>query len=211
MMFLTASGVTLWLATFAIQFRDVKHALGIHRPNPDVFSPGRVSRPLGSRGLSACLCDQPHVRRDRRHSQRMAGDSRDALGFPIDRVVEFDPGLQHRTAVLQRKAKSVCRLGLMRNDIYFTNDPPSPQFAVQCLEMRCQHHPSRAAGGSDAVTAGEGSLNSCYRKPSPALRSRPSRWEGKVRRLNWKELNVSGTNARRMIANLYMTTQSTGG
>ena len=28
MMFLSASGVTLWLATFAIQFRDVKHALG---------------------------------------------------------------------------------------------------------------------------------------------------------------------------------------
>ena len=27
-MFLTAAGVTLWLATFAIQFRDVKHALG---------------------------------------------------------------------------------------------------------------------------------------------------------------------------------------
>jgi lipopolysaccharide transport system permease protein len=28
MMFLTAAGITLWLATFAIQFRDVKHALG---------------------------------------------------------------------------------------------------------------------------------------------------------------------------------------
>jgi lipopolysaccharide transport system permease protein len=27
-MFLAASGVTLWLATFAIQFRDVKHAMG---------------------------------------------------------------------------------------------------------------------------------------------------------------------------------------
>jgi lipopolysaccharide transport system permease protein len=27
-MFLTAAGITLWLATFAIQFRDVKHALG---------------------------------------------------------------------------------------------------------------------------------------------------------------------------------------
>ncbi|WP_404309368.1 ABC transporter permease [Neorhodopirellula lusitana] len=28
MMFLTASGVTLWLSTFAIQYRDVKHAMG---------------------------------------------------------------------------------------------------------------------------------------------------------------------------------------
>ena len=27
-MFMTASGVTLWLASFAIQFRDVKHAMG---------------------------------------------------------------------------------------------------------------------------------------------------------------------------------------
>ena len=87
LMVISAAGVALWLATFAVQFRDVKHALGfvvqvLMYTTPVVYPASLIPRDINS-GMHSTRWS-----RSSRDPLRVAGHARHAVGVPGHRHVQ---------------------------------------------------------------------------------------------------------------------------